>query len=74
MEGADQLQGNHAAVQHLCFCNIDSTIHLFHNFQVSSLKPSSVAIYSSACVRPGLNPRDRFSHDAADLISWPSEN
>ena len=55
---ADQLRGNREADQRLCFCYMDSTIPLLPLYEISSLKPSSVA------VQPG-NPEDRFSQNEA---------
>ena len=54
-KGANQLRGNHAAGQHLCFCYMDSTIPLL---------PGSTARFVSNLVG---NPEDRFSHDTAHL-------
>ena len=45
---ADHLRGNREADQRLCFRYIDSTISLLSKSEISSLKPSSVA------VQPGL--------------------
>ena len=36
-KGADQLHGNYAADQHLCFCYIDSTIPILPKSEISSL-------------------------------------
>ena len=33
-KGADQLYGNHAADQHLCFCYIDNTIPILPNSEI----------------------------------------
>ena len=41
---ADQLRGNREADQGLCFRYIDSTIPLLSKSEISSLKPSSVAV------------------------------
>ena len=41
---ADQLHGNREADQCLCFRYIDSTIPLLSKSEISSLKPSSVAV------------------------------
>ena len=46
---ADQLRGSQKAEQCLCFRYIDSTIPLLPKSEISSLKPSSVA------VQPGLS-------------------
>ena len=45
---ANQLRSNCAADQHLCFRNIDSTIPLLSEFEISSLQSSSVT------AQPGL--------------------
>ena len=61
-KGADQLRGNHAADQRLCFRYIDSTTPLL-------LKP--LAIFCGCAARFVLdlvgNPKSRFSHDKAQL-------
>ena len=46
---ADQLHSNREADQPLCFRYIDSTIPLLSKSEISSLKPSSIA------VQPGLS-------------------
>ena len=46
---ADQLRGDREADQCLCFRYIDSTIPLLSKSEISSLKPSSVA------VQPGMS-------------------
>ena len=43
-KGADQLCGNRAADQHLCFRYIDSTIPQLPKSQISSFYPSFVAV------------------------------
>ena len=53
-KSADQLHGNCAADQHLCFCNIDSTIPLLPKFQASS---HLLWLYSPVCGRAGLKPQ-----------------
>ena len=58
----DQLHGDCAADQCLCFCNIDGTIPLVPKSEISSLLPSSLAIQPSLC-----NLENRFSHDADQL-------
>ena len=47
-KGADQLPGNHAADQCLCFCYIDSTIPLLPKSKSSNFLPSSV--YAQPCL------------------------
>ena len=46
----DQLCGNHATDQHLCFPDIDRTIPLLHKSEILSLYPTFVV------VQPGLCP------------------
>ena len=46
---ADQLRGNREADQRLCFCYIDSKIPLLSKYEISSLKPSSVAVQPGLC-------------------------
>ena len=46
---ADQLRGYREADQRLCFHYIDSTILLFSKSEISSLKPSSVAVQPGLC-------------------------
>ena len=46
---ADQLPGNREADQRLCFRYIDSTIPLVPKSEISSLKPSSVAVQPILC-------------------------
>ena len=55
-KGADQLRGNHAADEHLCFHYIDSTIPLLPSTipllsksEISSLLSSSVAEHPGLC-------------------------
>ena len=51
---ADQLRGNHAAAQRLCFRYMDSTIPLLPTFQASS---HPLWLYSLVCVGPVRKPR-----------------
>ena len=46
---ADQLRGSREADQRLCFCYLDSTIPLLSKSEISSLKPSSVAVQPGLC-------------------------
>ena len=46
---ADQLRGNREADQRLCFRYTDSTIPQLPIFEISSLKPSSVAVQPVLC-------------------------
>ena len=66
--GTDQLRGHQAADHHLCFGYIDSTITLLPKTKISSLY-INVAIFCGCTARFALdlmgNPKDRFSHDAA---------
>ena len=55
-KGADQLRGNHAADERLCFRYIDSTIPLLPSTipllsesEISSLLSSSVAVHPGMC-------------------------
>ena len=62
---ADQVYGNRAANQRLCFRYIDSTIPLLPKSEISSLLPSSVALQSCLCRTS--NPEDALSHDMAQI-------
>ena len=67
-KGADQLCGNHAADQRLCFRYIVSMISLLSISIISSLQSPSLAA-QLICVEPYQEtPEDRFSHDAANVI------
>ena len=62
---ADQLPGNHAAGQLLCFLYIDNTIPLL---------PKSLAIFCG-CIASLVshvvgNSKDSFSHDMAQIIMY----
>ena len=60
-KGADQLHGcNRAADQCLCFAKIDSKIPLLSK---------TLAIFSVCCVGLVGSPEERFSHEAAKLMS-----
>ena len=65
-KGADQLCGNRAADQCLCFCDIDTTIPLLSKFKISSLQPSSVVVLPGVCDLVEI-PEDRFSNVATHL-------
>ena len=68
---ADQLRGYREADQRLCFRYIDGTIPLLSKSEISSLKPSSVAVQPGFCVGPGWKPECWFSHDAAQItVLW----
>ena len=64
-KGADQLHGNSAADQCLCFCYTDSTMFLLPksgNFKPLAIFCGCTAQFVWDLVR---NPKDRFSHDTA---------
>ena len=46
---ADQLRGNREADQRLCSRYMESTIPLLSKSEISSLKPSSVAVQPGLC-------------------------
>ena len=62
---ADQLRGNREADQRLCFCYIASKIPLHTKLQASR---HVLWLHSPACVGPGQNPENRFSHKEAHLF------
>ena len=68
---ADQLCGNCAADQCLCFGYIDTTITLLSKSEISSIQPS-VAV-SPVCVGPGRKPRGQIFSDAAHLWQFSIE-
>ena len=56
--------------QRFCFRYMDSTIPLLPKSEISSLKPSSVAVQLGLCLTQSDlvgNPEDRFSHDMAHI-------
>ena len=57
---ADQLRGNHEADQRLCFRYTDSTMPLLLQFEISGLKPSSVAAESGLCQTWSKTPKTSF--------------
>ena len=59
-KGADQLRGNSAADQRLCFCYIASAIPLFPKSEISNLSPSSVAVQPCLCQTWSENPKTGF--------------
>ena len=59
-KGADQLHGNLAADQCLCFRLIDSTILLLPISEISSLQSSSVAVQPSLCRTWSETPKTGF--------------
>ena len=68
-KGTDQLCGNRAADQRLCFHFIASTISLLPKSKLLSLYQSSIV--SLVCVRPGgKTPKTDFCHDTAQFILY----
>ena len=63
---ADQLCGNRAADQRLCFCQIDRTIYVLPKSEISSPQPPSVPVKAGLCHLG--NSADRFSHDTAHFV------
>ena len=59
-KGADQLNGDRAADQQLCFRFIDSMIPFL----------PLLWLYSPVCVGPGRKHKDGFSHDATHIKIW----
>ena len=57
---ADQLRGNREADQRLCFRYTDSTIPLLPISEISSLKPSSVAVQPGLCRTRSDIPKTGF--------------
>ena len=57
---ADQLRGNREADQRLCFRYIDSKIPLLPIYEMSSLKPSSVAVQTGLCRTLSETPKTGF--------------
>ena len=66
-KGVDQLRGNHAADQCLCFHYIVKSIYLLN----PNFKPPAILCGCTAWVVLDLvgNPEDRFSCDAAQMIT-----
>ena len=62
---ADQLRGNREADQPLCFRYMDSTIPLLPKSEISSLKPSSVAVQSGLCRTWSETPKMVFSQQGS---------
>ena len=57
---ADQLRGNREADQRLCFRYTDSTTLLLPKCEISSLKPSSVAVQPGLCQTWSETPKTGF--------------
>ena len=57
---ADQLRGNREADQRLCFRYLESTIPLLPKYEISSLKPSSVAVQPGLCQTWSETPKTGF--------------
>ena len=64
---ADQLRSNCAADQRICFRFIDSKIPLLSKSEISSLKPSSVAVQHDLCLTLSETPKTDF---LATLLVW----
>ena len=62
---ADQLRGNRVADQRLFFRYTDSTIPYLSKSEISSFKPSSVAVQPGFYRTWSKNPEDRFSQNEA---------
>ena len=62
-KGTDELYGNHAADQHLCFCLKDRTIPLLPKSKISSV----VVVQPALCQIWLETPRNRFSRNAAQI-------
>ena len=71
-KGAEQLRGNHAADQRLCFHYIDSTISLLLILKVQA-SSHLLRLYSPVCVGPGRKTEDRFSHYVVHICSSKNE-
>ena len=63
-KGTDQLCGNNAADQHICFCYKDCKI--LQKFRDSSYL---LWLYSLVRVEPGINTKDSFSRNMAHVMS-----
>ena len=63
-KGADQLLCNCAADQRLCFHYIDRTIPSLPKSEISSMKPSSVAVQPALCQTWSETPKTGF------LMMW----
>ena len=57
---ADQLRVDHEADQRLCFRYTDRTISLLPKHEISSLKPSSVAVQPGLCGAWSETPKTGF--------------
>ena len=64
-KNADPLRSNCAADQRLCFRYTDSMIPLLPKSEISSFKPSSVAVQPGLCQTWS---EDRFSHNKAHMV------
>ena len=72
-KGTDQLRGNHAADQCLCFCYTDSTILLFALNPKFQSYNHLLWLYSPVCVGPGRKPpKQVFSRCGSSTESCPS--
>ena len=64
---ADQLCGSCEADQRLCFRYMDITIPLLPKSEISCLWPSSVVEQPGLCRTWSETPKDRFSHNEAQI-------
>ena len=78
---ADQFHGKREADQRLCFRYTDSTIPLLPKSEISSFKPSSVAVQSGLCRTWSETPKISFLtarlifellHDKMNNVSFAS--
>ena len=59
-QDADQLHGNRGADRRLCFSYTDSAISLLPKYEISSLRPSSVAVQPGLCQTWSETPNTGF--------------
>ena len=59
-QDADQLHGNREADRGLCFSYTDSAISLLPKYEISSLRPSSVAVQPGVCQTMSETPKTGF--------------
>ena len=64
---ADQLCDYRTADQRLCFHYMDNAIPLHSKSEISSLKPSSVAVQPGLCRTWSETPEVWFSHNEAHM-------
>ena len=73
-KGADQLHGDQAADQCLCFRYINRTIPRLPKSKISRLYNRLLWLYSLLCVRPSCKPEGRFSHDRVQIGLYVTTN